>query len=483
MSRVDNIASSQPAPTPGPYIARVVSHMDPTYMGGLEVELMRPVGNTHSAGQLHQVRYMSPFYGVTSVDFVGKDNDFNNTQKSYGMWMIPPDPGTQVVVIFIDGDPKRGYWIGCVQDENMNFMIPGLASTTYLVGGKNNVKKPVAEYNKVANNSSGDSTQIKKPAHPFALVLENQGLLSDDIRGTTTSSARRETPSSVFGISTPGPLDKSKDSKKGKIGKAEHAVNMPVSRLGGTTFVMDDGDDKFLRKKPASEAPPEYAAKEKGEKEGDVNIPHNELFRVRTRTGHQILLHNSEDLIYIGNARGTAWIEFTSNGKIDIYSKDSISIFSENDLNFSAKRDINFTSHSGSINMNAFTNINASAEKNIEIRAGVDGKITAVKNLNFNSEHHIETAGTIDMNGPTAATASAAPIGVRAPMPEPWWGHENLNPTLVTIDKTVAIAPSASKKREDIIKQIVTEPTDNSKRPTYKAATVVDTFIKDKGSK
>ena len=118
-------STSQPTPSSGPYLATVISHLDPSYMGILEVEILRPTGNTSSEGQLHQVKYMSPFCGVTSYDHVAKDpNDYNNTQKSYGMWMIPPDPGTTVVVIFIEGDPKRGYWIGCVQqDENMNFKI------------------------------------------------------------------------------------------------------------------------------------------------------------------------------------------------------------------------------------------------------------------------------------------------------------------------------------------------------------------------
>ena len=54
---------------------------------------------------------------------------------------------------------------------------------------------------------------------------------------------------------------------------------------------------------------------------GAPNSPFNELVRLRTRTGHQILMHNSEDLIYIGNAKGTTWIEMTANGKIDIFAK------------------------------------------------------------------------------------------------------------------------------------------------------------------
>ena len=329
---------------PGPFLARIVSHLDPNYMGVLEVELLHPTGNQNSKeGQIHQVRYMSPFAGITSVAYIDENNDYNSTQKSYGMWMVPPDVGSTVVVFFIDG---KGYWFGCIMDPNTNFMIPGLAATSYVVDDSRQTDKeknrvPVAEYNKKANDvSAKDTTQISKPEHPFAKTLEDQGLLKDDIRGITTSSARRETPSAVFGISTPGPIDK--NGPKGKVGKFEHVIPEAfISRLGGSSFVMDDGDDKFLRKTKPTDGPSEYAAVENDETDGLTNIPNNELIRLRTRTGHQILLHNSEDLIYIGNSRGTAWIELTSDGKIDIFSKDSISIRTKQDFNFYCDRDFN----------------------------------------------------------------------------------------------------------------------------------------------
>jgi hypothetical protein len=72
-----------------------------------------------------------------------------------------------------------------------------------------------------------------------------------------------------------------------------------------------------------------------------MDIPYNEHFRIRTRTGHQILLNNSEDLIYIGNSKGTAWIEITSDGKIDIFSADSINLRTKTDFNFFCDRDFN----------------------------------------------------------------------------------------------------------------------------------------------
>jgi hypothetical protein len=329
-------------PSPGPYLAKIVSHLDPYYMGTLEVQLMHESGNdTDASGQLHQVKYLSPFLGQSSIRHIDDgDDDYNNTQKSYGMWMIPPDVGGIVVVLFIDGDPRKGYWIGCAQDQFMNFMMPGYAATSFATSKSTDKERvPVAEYNKIKNDSSVDPTKFRKPATPFEGALDTQGLLEDDIRGITTSSARREIPSAVFGISTPGPVDK--QGKRGKIGKKESPIDQAyVSRLGGSSFVMDDGDDKFIRKTAASDGPPEYASVEQGETDGKREIPHNELIRIRTRTGHQILLHNSEDLIYIGNAKGTAWIELTSDGKMDIYTEDSITMHTKTDFNVLADRDI-----------------------------------------------------------------------------------------------------------------------------------------------
>lgn len=323
----------------GLHLARVVSIGDPTYMGRFFVQLLREVNSDDSfQGQGIPVHYMSPFYGVTNQKYLGESPDvYNETQKAYGMWMVPPDPGQVVLCFFEDG---KGYWLGCVLDEFMNFAIPGIAATKFVTPESKQTNKervPVAEYNKkIRGSSTKDPTNLLKPAHLIELNFDAQGLLEDDVRGITTSSARRDMPSMVFGISTPGPIDKG--GKTGPVGVKEYKVAAhKVSRLGGSTFVMDDGDAAWERKKPPWEDVPDYG--ELGQ--GDPKRPHNELFRLRTRTGHQILLHNSEDLIYIGNSRGTCWIEMSSDGKLDIYAKDSINIRTEQDFNFYAGRDMN----------------------------------------------------------------------------------------------------------------------------------------------
>lgn len=432
MSKTESSRTSSqfdPKGNPGPYVAVVRNHLDSKYMGSLEVEVLfsSSSGNSPNVpGRLAQVRYLSPFYGVTSFQGVTDNPGFKYTQKSYGWWMVPPDVGTRVLVIFAEGNRGNGFWIGCVQDDYMNMMVPAVTPSTTYNEQDPETKMPVGEYNKKREKGTGkDPTKYIKPVNTDALdILDEQGLSYDEVRGLTTSTARRELPSTVFGVSTPGPQDRRPGAPGIRYGENFAQSNTSFNRLGGSSIVMDDGDATLLRKKPAAEGPPEYVNVEAGEKGGNVTIPHNEMVKIKTRTGHQILMHNSEDLIYIGNSKGTTWIELTSNGKIDIYAKDSISIHTENDLNITADRDINME-----------------AGRNVCIKAGNDSRITAVESSNITAKTHIETApDAIHMNGPTAKPAYSP---LRQPQHEPWNGHENLNPAEFVPEKTDA-NPDAS---------------------------------------
>jgi len=446
----------------GPYEARITSHLDGKYMGTLEVELLRSVDpgmDSLEANQRVQVEYLNPFYGVTNYAGVTKNNDYTSSQQSYGMWFIPPDIGNIVLVIFVEGNINKGYWIGCVQAENQNFMIPdGRPATTFTdtIGNITDIGKklPVGEYNKeLLINSLNllDATKNLKPINTdFKNVLQNQGLLTDEIRGLTTTSARREAPSSVFGVSTPGPLDK-RGNARGKGGRY-------YSRLGGSSIVMDDGDDKFLRKTSAATGPSEYVNKTTDiVTPADETIPHNELVRIRTRTGHQILLHNSEDLIYIGNAAGTTWIEMTANGKLDIFSQDSVSIHTQTDFNFKADRDVNIEA-GRSINMKAMNSITEETLGSHRITVGSNQTITVAANqtISVGSTNHyadgninLDTGGVINLNNNKAVKTEPTPLSThtnpgessgnimkRVPQHEPWPQHENLNPDNVKTSRT-----------------------------------------------
>lgn len=401
-------------PSPGPYVARITNLKDTMYMGSVEVVIEKgaPIGSAFIESQVYPVQYLSPFYGATGPQFEGTDpRKFDDVQKSYGFWMVPPDIGTKVLVIFIDGDPNQGYWLGCIAHAFQNHMIPGIAASTdaYLTPEqelKYGTKKlPVAEFHKKSDKQFLDPASQKKPIHPFADRLLAQGLLLDNIRGVTSSSARREIPSSVFGISTPGPVDP--NGPKKLVGYDQKQGLVPVSRLGGTQFVMDDGDSSGQ----------------------------NELVRIRTRTGHQILMHNSSDLIYIANSKGTSWIELTSNGKIDIYAKDSVSIHTENDFNFRADRDVNIEA-GRNINMNAFSGIELNCIDRFNLICDRDGKLAfggnanllassdikfqagATTNISSEGAMRISTGATMNLGAAGEMLSSASAIHQNGPAAE-----------------------------------------------------------------
>ena len=453
---------------PGPYEAVVRAVMDPKFQGSLKVELLKTTesGQTQITGQIIRAKYLNPFYGTTPVFDTKDDKDYRYSQNSYGMWFVPPDIGNRVMVIFVEGNIEKAYWFGCIQQEGMNIQLPEGNPATNLHNSTEvdeiDKKMPVVEYNKKynKNNPKKDANNYLKPVHnAFKNILNNQGLLSDETRGISSSSARREVPSSVFGILTPGPVDKDFDSV------FKPSKNLHYQRKGGSSFVMDDGDATLIRKGSASDTAYEYVDKSKNEIGGAPNSPFNELVRLRTRTGHQILMHNSEDLIYIGNAKGTTWIEMTANGKIDIFANDSISVHSNQDLNFKAERDINLEAGR---NTNIKSATMHTESNTFEIKASASGFVTTGAEYHLNvgtnnwytlggDSHTTKPNGGVDFGCPsdpprtgaidcTNATSVSAlsthglpgttSIMKRVPQHEPWGHHENLNPTNVSATNT-----------------------------------------------
>jgi lysozyme len=245
------------------------------------------------------VSYCSPFAGSTNVATIDKNNtqQFEGTQTTYGMWMVPPDLGNIVLVMFINGNPGKGVWIGSLFNQFVNNSIPGTASSAnnYQYPGKT---IPVAEYNKSIGNTT-DADTVKKPYHATKFNgVGNQGLINDRVRGSTNSSARRESPSEVFGISTPGPVIKGSKNKS------------DIRRKGGSSFVMDDAEN-------------------------------SEYVQLSTKSGAQIHINESNGFIYMINRDGTSWVQMDKDGNVDIFGAKNISMRAQRDFNIRADRNVN----------------------------------------------------------------------------------------------------------------------------------------------
>lgn len=321
---------------PGPYIGIVVDNIDDSHMGRVKVwieQLSNGSSINNKTGWI-SVNYATPFYGSTITS--SQESNSANVSQSYGMWFVPPDIGVRVLVTFANGNVWQGYWFACIPNYGMNHMIPGIAGRQSVPAGSGS-NEPITEYNKNLVDeklSPGDySDQEIVPTHTIqAAILQDQGLLNDPARGAGTSTVRRETPSSVFGISTPGPRLLAEPTKK--IESVQGSNPFVKARYGGHQFVMDDGD--VLGK--------------------------NQMIKLRSSQGGTIMINDTIGSIYVINQAGTAWVELTANGRIDVYGQDSISIHSEKDINLTADNNINI---SASNNLNIIAsqiNTNANAQ-------------------------------------------------------------------------------------------------------------------------
>ena len=358
-----------------PVYGIVKDNIDPTRSGRIKVLIGdKSPQDSDSSDSWLTVGFMSNFFG-TIVGSGGKDDNgtYKSNPSSYGEWHAPPDIGTKVICIFINGDPNYGYYIGCVPEPEQLHMVPAIGSsdnvqlnegesTSY--GGA--TRLPVTNFNSnnTALNDSGAFNDSPRPVHSYtASIMNQQGIIRDPIRGPISSSASRETASRVgWGVSTPGrPIyeggfdDQTIASNLEPAGGLETATRLKVvARRGGHSLVMDDGDI----------------------------IGRDQLIRIRTALGHQILMSDDGQTLMILHSNGQSYIELGKEGTVDIFSTNSFNVRTQGDINFHADRNINFHAMEN-LNIQA-KNIQTNSEEKTTIRSGGDinmsatGKITGL---------------------------------------------------------------------------------------------------------
>jgi hypothetical protein len=133
----------------------------------------------------------------------------------------------------------------------------------------------------------------------------------------------------VFGINTPGRIKEDSQPKNIGLGGAP----IPTDRDIGHSFVMDDGAQDGT----------------------------NQLTRIRTASGHQLLMHDTEGVVYLANGSGKAFIEMAKDGTISVYSDGGINLRSGRDFNLHSDMNINFHAK-GQINFTSETSVALNAE-------------------------------------------------------------------------------------------------------------------------
>jgi hypothetical protein len=401
----------------GPFAGIVMSTIDPTRAGRLRVYIDAFAAGTEANMQDESawttVSYMPSFYGSTPLQGNSNSNNtgaYPGNQNSYGMWFTPPDVGITVMCVFVNGDRSQGYYIGTIPDQGLGRMVPALGSVNVTEAEVQNqnqesyfsgaTRLPVTEIN--TNNTDLFNNprffdEIKPVQGVVAQSLLQQGLIKDTERGTINSSSQRETPSSVFGVSTPGTPIYSGGMKPNDIRTKLNAGNLKpndarvIGRVGGHSLVMDDGD-----------------------LEGN-----NALLRLRTSKGHQITMSDTGNFFYIIHANGQAWLEFGVEGTVDVYATNSVNVRTKGDINLHADRDINMFAgrylkmkSQEDMQLESSTFLSLQAQDDITMYSKSTIGVKADGTLTLNSASGSWGAGSalalqaggIDLNGPAAGT-------------------------------------------------------------------------------
>lgn len=399
----------------GPFTGIVMNNVDPTRGGRLQVYIEAfSDGAKDDPTKWTTVRYLPGFYGCTPEQQSANNGagGFPGNRTSYGMWFTPPDLGVTVICIFVNGDRSQGYYIGVAPEQGVTHMIPAIgAESNYVTENANQATYfeqsdllPVTEINtnSVATNESPRFFDREKPVQSVvASSLFQQGLNADIERGPIQSSSQRETPSNCYGISTPGTpifqggLEPNTIREKINSGEVKPQDVAVIGRMGGHTFVMDDGslDGK------------------------------NQLFRLRSAKGHQITMNDTGNFFYIIHANGQTWLEFGSEGTVDIFSTNSVNIRTQGDINLHADRDINMFAGRNlkmksveAMEIQSMTDLTIQCQENfvayskatIGIKADGSLAIDSAAGGSWNGGSGLTfTAGGIDLNGPAAASVSA----------------------------------------------------------------------------
>ena len=425
--------------SPVPVFGVVKDNIDPIRSGRLRVYVSDMGGtNPEDSNSWVTVNYMTPFYGLTkgSGDKTGYGTYLQNP-ISYGMWFSPPDIGTTVICIFVSGDPNYGYWIGCIPEPEALFMVPANGSTETAVlnpseansyGGAK--KLPVTNINKNNNaiNNSPTFFNEPKPVNSYlAGVLNQQGLIRDTIRGTIGTSAQRETPSRVgWGVNTPGrPIYEGGFTDEtiadAATGEGQQSGLKITSRRVGHSIVMDDGD----------------------------LLGRDQLVRLRSSLGHQILMSDDGQCLFIIHANGQSWVELGKEGTIDMYATNSVNIRTQGDLNLHADNNINMHAKKD-FNLYA-ENVTVNSDKKTDFRIGTDYKIQSLgqytlkvgsgMSLESDGEASFASTATTFINGSkinlNTGSASLVPAEVK---PLPTIAHTD---SLYDSTKGWAAAPGA----------------------------------------
>lgn len=368
----------------GVAFGKVVATDDPSQMGRIKVYCPDIDDERAPIDQLPWCAYISPFGGVTTDWTVGPDGEKRPGVQAYGFWAIPKI-GAMVAVVHIAGDPRMRYYIGCIYEHFMNPSLPaGVNRDGRLLSddGQAQVHK-----NRNLGNAGLNSTD-KSEARTRGWY-ERQ-VADSELNSREANGDEGYGKSAIKNVKTVTKQDATGNisSSSQEAGKALDSQVHCFTTPGGHYLTMSDND--------------EYCR-----------------VRIRTTMGHQIIMDDTNERVYISTAKGNSWIELDEDGHVNVFGSESISFSTGKDFNVTAAGNINL--HGKGVNLAASSEVKITSGGNLHLFGTTTSYLSGGTEVHVNGAAHLVLSGAkIDLNGPPAQCAGSAGTPSIVPAHEPW---------------------------------------------------------------
>lgn len=384
----------------------VVDTNDPQQMGRLRV--LCPALGDNEDQQIKDIPwsiFSAPYAGFDDVGSRGPTEEKTQGPVAYGMWGLPKI-GAYVLVMCVDGNTNHRVCVGSVPSQWLMHTMP---HGRYKVDDE--------------GNSDGPLSSSEEPIQP----------LYDNLSEAFTNGELDLEPRESYEWRSRG-ADYQLSSVTGSIlGKTVSSVE--DDRLNEVT--EDDGNNLNITQGYAkSRIQPDLNFPTTDGINFDSQVyswvtpgfhsismddrPENGRIRMRTTAGHQIIMDDTNERIYVSTAEGKCWVELDQNGNIDVFSDRRISFHAKKDINFvsdesfrvSAKNihfraeedirmhsDMDLVLHSGENTfLSTIGSLQVEVSSSLDLTTNEELNIFATDNINISSENDINVYGNSNLN-------------------------------------------------------------------------------------
>jgi hypothetical protein len=350
----------------------VVDTNDPQQMGRVKIWVPGLDGDLYEIENLPWATYMSPLAGQTRDYPAGPSAQVTPGFMSYGFFAVPKN-GALVIVGFLYNDPNRRVYMGSYFRDHGNRSLPVGRNRADLA------KAPISDtLDPVEPQTSNLNAQFRNKLD--ASEAQTRGAYERAVAQDQTDKDGTQ------GYQTD--LIEPKKTVGGKVVPQFDPQTYVLTTPGRHSLIMQDN-------------------------------PENGRVRIKTSAGHQIILDDANERIYVSTAKGASWIELDQDGRVHLYAAGGVSISSGGDFNLTAVGDINLDA-GGDVSIQAGGSLKLAGCGAAHLSgAGLNLESSAAFNI-LASGDLLQTASNIHLNGPSAASAECPEPPSIIPTHEPW---------------------------------------------------------------